>query len=132
MASAPYFKMINQYFKRRNLRYNTKLKLRARELRNEMTTAEKKLWFEYFRQISYKVYRQKPIGNYIVDFYIPQIKLVIEVDGETHMRDAEYDENRIRELEKLGLGGGKCKMQIPPTLPCQGGNKLLYNFFIFS
>lgn len=64
---------------------------------------ENKLWFEYLRQISYKVYRQKPIGNFIVDFYLPQLKLVVEIDGETHMRDVEYDNNRTRELEKLGL-----------------------------
>ncbi|MBI4779321.1 endonuclease domain-containing protein [Candidatus Falkowbacteria bacterium] len=95
--------MQNQVIKRRNLHYNPKLKVRARELRNNMTAAENKLWFEYLRQISFKVYRQKPIRNFIVDFYIPQFKLVIEVDGETHMRDAEYDDNRTEELKKLGL-----------------------------
>lgn len=95
--------MTAQDFKRRNLRYNPKLKLEARELRNNPTIAEKKLWFGYLIQVNHKAYRQKPIGNFIVDFYIPQFKLVIEVDGETHMRDVEYDNNRTKELEKLGL-----------------------------
>ena len=95
--------MQNQAIKRRNLRYNPKLKLRARELRNNMTAAESKLWFEYLRQISHRVYRQKSIGNFIVDFYVPQFKLVIEVDGETHVRDVIYDNYRTGELRKLGI-----------------------------
>ena len=94
---------MNQEGKRRNFWYDPNLKLRARNLRNNPTAAESKLWFEYLRQIPYKIYRQKPIDNYIVDFYLPQFKLVIEVDGETHLRDAKYDDNRTRELEKLGL-----------------------------
>ncbi|MDD4901424.1 MAG: DUF559 domain-containing protein [Patescibacteria group bacterium] len=89
--------------RRRNFWYNPKLKQRARELRNHPTVAENKLWFEYLRQIPHKALRQKPIGNYIVDFYLPQIKIVIEVDGETHLRDIGYDDKRTKELERLGL-----------------------------
>jgi very-short-patch-repair endonuclease len=97
--------MQNEDFKRRNYRFNPKLKLRARELRNNMTAAENKLWIGCLRQFSVKVYRQKPIGNYIVDFYVPKLKLVIELDGETHIENKEikYDKNRTKELEKLGL-----------------------------
>lgn len=70
-----------------------------------MTAAEKKLWFRYLRQFPYKVYRQKPISNYIVDFYIPKLKLIIELDGETHINDKniKYDKNRTKELEEVGL-----------------------------
>ena len=50
-----------------------------------MTPAERKLWHKYLRQFPLPVYRQKPIDNYIVDFYIPKLKLVIEIDGETHI-----------------------------------------------
>ena len=96
--------MQNQEINRRNLQYNPKLKARARELRNNMTAAEKKLWFG-LRQLPINIYRQKPIGNYIADFYIPSLKLVIEVDGESHIgnEDIEYDKLRTNEFEKLGL-----------------------------
>lgn len=67
------------------------------------TKSESKLWLEYLKQLPYKVYRQKPIENYIVDFYLPQFKLIIEIDGETHLRNVEYDNNRTKELNKLGL-----------------------------
>ena len=50
-------------------------------------------------------YRQKPIGNYIVDFYAPAAKLVIELDGGQHLKlgRAEYDARRTKDLEQLGL-----------------------------
>ena len=61
------------------------LKPKARELKNQMTPAEKKLWFLFLRnQASQKFLRQKPIGNYIVDFYCAAKKLVIELDGDSH------------------------------------------------
>ena len=87
------------------LPYNTNLKDRARKMRNEMTLAEKKLWYEYLRLSEYRFLRQKLINNYIVDFYCSKLKLVIEVDGETHLeeKDVIYDRTRTKELEKLGL-----------------------------
>ena len=61
------------------------LKPKARKLRKDMTQPEKKLWFEFLRSnSSQKFLRQKPIGNYIVDFYCAAKKLVIEVDGDSH------------------------------------------------
>jgi very-short-patch-repair endonuclease len=88
-----------------HLPYNPKLKERARHLRNNMTPAEKKLWYKYLRQFPLPVYRQKPIDNYIVDFYIPKLKLVIEIDGESHIkkREIDYDEKRTKALESYGL-----------------------------
>jgi len=70
-----------------------------------MTAAEKKLWYEYLRQTEYRWLRQKPIGNFIVDFYCSALKLVIEVDGATHLEnhDINYNRKRTGELEKLGL-----------------------------
>ena len=90
---------------RRNFLYNQKLKLKARELRNNMTVAERKLWFEYLRSFPVKVYRQKPLGNYIVDFYVPSLKLIIEVDGGTHIEinEIKYDDDRTKFLESMGL-----------------------------
>jgi len=87
------------------LPYNKKLKEKARELRNDMTAAEKKLWYGYLRNHKYIFLRQKPIDNYIVDFYCSKLKLVIEIDGETHLskRDRKYDEKRTKTLEGYGL-----------------------------
>lgn len=87
------------------LPYNIKLKEKARKMRNEMTAAEKKLWYDYLRQTKYRWLRQKPIGNFIVDFYCSELKLVIEVDGTTHLEneDLTNDQNRTEELEKFGL-----------------------------
>ena len=69
------------------LRYNPELKPLARSLRSAMTESESALWYRVRgKQISgVQFYRQKPIGNYIVDFYAPRVKLVIEVDGSQHL-----------------------------------------------
>ncbi len=90
---------------RRNFLYHPKLKALARSMRNEMTIAEKKLWYEYLNQHKYKWLRQKPIRNYILDFYCAKLKLAIELDGETHLenKDIIYDQNRTNELGKMGI-----------------------------
>lgn len=59
---------------RKNLLYKPKLKLLARKMRNEMTSAERKLWYSYLRQDNNRWLRQKPISNFIVDFYCPKLK----------------------------------------------------------
>jgi very-short-patch-repair endonuclease len=53
----------------------------------------------------YQFMRQKPINNYIVDFYCSKLHLIIEVDGETHLLDGarEKDEQRQNKLESLGF-----------------------------
>jgi adenine specific DNA methylase Mod/very-short-patch-repair endonuclease len=88
-----------------HLPYNPDLKERARELRKNMTEPEKKIWYEYLRNFKYQVLRQKPLDNYIVDFYCPELKLVIEIDGDTHFTEDRkvYDEERTRILEGYGL-----------------------------
>jgi len=85
--------------------YNNKLNSRAKDLRNNMTAAEKKLWYEFLRGYKHRFVRQKVIGNYILDFYSQKLKLGIEIDGETHLGDEneEYDKNRTRELKKVGV-----------------------------
>ncbi len=79
-----------------HLPYNPKLIERARELRKNMTPAEKKLWYYCLSQFSRRVLRQRPIDNYIVDFYCPVLRLVIEIDGESHFTDdgKTYDQQR--------------------------------------
>ncbi len=85
--------------------YNPKLKNRARELRKNMTEAEKKIWYAFLRGFKHRFLRQKPIDNYIVDFYCTGLKLVIEIDGDTHStkEEIEYDKYRTQILEGYGL-----------------------------
>ncbi len=85
--------------------YNKNNIPRAKDLRKNMTRWEKKLWFDYLRFYPIRFQRQKAIGEYIVDFYCAKAKLVIELDGSVHYEEGrqEKDENRTRELEKLGL-----------------------------
>ncbi|MBD2727108.1 endonuclease domain-containing protein [Nostoc sp. FACHB-892] len=67
-----------------HLPYNPKLVERAKELRKNMTPAEKKLWNSYLKNLEFRFLRQRPINNFIVDFYCANLKLVIEVDGNSH------------------------------------------------
>ena len=68
------------------LPYNPALKENARALRTNMTPAGKYLWNNFLRGYTPRFLRQRPIDNYIVDFYCPSLKLVIEVDGDTSLR----------------------------------------------
>ncbi len=83
------------------------MKTKRKGLRNSPTDAEKYLWHELKKgQLNGKKFRrQQSIGNYIVDFYCPEEKLIIELDGEHHNEDdqKEYDEKRTRYLESLKL-----------------------------
>ncbi len=85
--------------------YNPKLKEKARQLRNNSTFSERMLWkYLKCRQMrGYQFMRQKPIDNYIVDFYCSKLRLVIEIDGITHNYKVEYDNKRQKKLEDLGL-----------------------------
>ncbi|MEB3120510.1 MAG: endonuclease domain-containing protein [Snowella sp.] len=70
-----------------------------------MTKAEKKLWYDYLRTFQFRVHRQRPIHHFIVDFYCPALKLIIEIDGETHNTDTAkiYDQERTHILVSYGL-----------------------------
>lgn len=88
------------------LPYNKKLIPLARELRKNMTAAEKKFWYCLSRNKQFeqhKFERQKPIGNFIVDFYCAKLKLVIELDGNSHDNTSEKDVERTHQLESLDL-----------------------------
>lgn len=88
-----------------NLPYNPKLVERAREMRKNPTPAEKKLWYGYLHTFKHRVLRQRTIDNFIVDFYCAKLKLVIEIDGDTHFtgEGLEYDQARTSTLEGYGL-----------------------------
>ena len=83
---------------------NTKLN-KARALRKEMTPQERHLWYDFLRHYPVKVYKQRIIGRYIVDFYCASARLVIEVDGSQHYYEQgkAYDAGRTAFLKHLGL-----------------------------
>jgi very-short-patch-repair endonuclease len=88
-----------------NNHYNKKLKGLARGLRKSSTKAEIILWTDLLRAKSMRGYaflRQRPIGNYIVDFFSKELKLVIEVDGITHEYKQREDAEKDLCLTKLG------------------------------
>ena len=78
----------------------------ARRLRKEMTPYERKLWYLFLRKYPVKIYKQRSIGRFIVDFYCASAKLVIEVDGSQHYepQGMAYDAERSAFLSALGLG----------------------------
>ena len=84
---------------------NDDLLERARKLRKEMTPQELRLWYRFLRTYPVKIYKQRIIGDYIVDFYCARAKLVIEIDGSQHYENfgLEYDSKRTSFLESLGL-----------------------------
>jgi very-short-patch-repair endonuclease len=83
----------------------TKAKLqRAKELRREMTPAEKLLWQEVrARKLGVRFRRQQVIQGFIVDFYCHKAALVVEVDGDIHDLRQEEDARRQKALSELGL-----------------------------
>ena len=72
-------------------KHNPNLTSNARTLRKNMTKEERHLWYDFLKSLSSMVHRQKVIDRYIVDFYIAEAKLVIELDGSQH-----YDPEGMR------------------------------------
>jgi len=87
------------------LQFNPKLKERARRLRNHSTFGEILLWNQLKRKqiLGFIFYRQKPISQYIADFYCHKLKLIIEIDGSSHIGKEDYDRTRQDNLEQLGF-----------------------------
>lgn len=89
------------------LKYSKHLKSLSRNLRNNLTDSEKILWSRLRQKqiLGVPFYRQKPIGNHIVDFYAPQVSLVIEIDGAQHLDEIQMlkDKQRDAYLNQHGL-----------------------------
>ena len=85
--------------------HNPELKSHAKELRKKGVLSEVLLWNQLKgRKMSgYQFVRQKPIGDYIVDFFCSKLRLVIEIDGESHDGRFRYDAERQKFLESIGL-----------------------------
>ena len=87
------------------VRNNHSLLELARILRRNMTRHEKRLWYEFLRHYPIKIYKQRTIDSYIVDFYCPKARLVIELDGSQHYTTdgKQYDSIRSQTIEDYGL-----------------------------
>ncbi|MFH2046745.1 MAG: DNA methyltransferase [Pseudomonadota bacterium] len=88
------------------IHYNQALTEKARQNRKNPTEAENKLWFDILQNKQFsdlKFTRQKPLDEYIVDFYCSELMLAIEIDGDSHAEQVEYDQNRTLRLNQLGI-----------------------------
>ena len=92
--------------KRKIIPYNPKLTALARKLRNESTETEIYLWLKLKgkQMYGYDFHRQKPIDNYILDFFCYDLLLGIEVDGYSHEIEGVYNKDRIKEKRMNELG----------------------------
>lgn len=93
--------------KRKIIPYNIKLKEYARRLRNDSTLGEILLWKQLNNKqmFGYDFHRQKPLLNYIADFYCYELGLIIEIDGVYHTHDEQsvLDALREKDLEEYDL-----------------------------
>jgi len=90
----------------KHIPYANNLKQKARENRQNPTAAEKKLWYKVLQNrqlLGYKFTRQKPLDAFIVDFYCAELRLAIELDGDSHATQVAYDEQRTEKLRRLGV-----------------------------
>ncbi len=86
--------------------YNPSLTEKARENRKSPTPAEAKMWLEVLqdkRFAGFKFTRQKPLDEYIVDFYCAELMVAIEIDGDSHAEQRDYDRQRTGHLNQLGI-----------------------------
>jgi len=88
------------------IHYDKKLKKFSRTLRQEMTDAERLFWSKVrMKQLNgYQFYRQRPIDRYVVDFFCPKAKLIVEIDGGQHYEDDGRRKDEIRDKYLSGLG----------------------------
>ena len=85
--------------------YDGDLSANARALRREMTPWERKLWYLFLKAYPVRIYRQRIIGHYIVDFYCAKAKIAIELDGSQHFAPEamERDAARSEYLMQQGI-----------------------------
>jgi len=116
-----------------NLPYNSELKLHSRELRKSNNLSEilfwKKVKNKQFHNLDFD--RQKIIGNYIVDFYVKEFGIIVEIDGSSHIGKEDYDEIRETFLENLGIKVFKT-LDLEVKVNLEGVLKGLEEFIIFN
>ena len=84
--------------------HNLKLTSNAQTLRKRMTKEEKHLWYDFLKKLPITVKRQYNIENYIVDFFIPSVKIVIELDGSQHFEVEAKRLDNLRDIELSAYG----------------------------
>ena len=92
--------------KKEFLSFRKDLKEKARDNRKYMNRPEAKLWYEILSNrkfLGFRFLRQKPVTDYIVDFFCSELRLGIEVDGESHDEQKEYDKMRTLNLNNIGI-----------------------------
>jgi very-short-patch-repair endonuclease len=91
--------------RRKIIPYNPKLKEVARKLRNNSTLSEVLLWrkIKGKQMRGFDFHRQKPLDNFIVDFFCNELMLAIEIDGISHKEKYKADYERQKKLESLGV-----------------------------
>ena len=92
-------------FHRDSIPYDPTLRSLGRELRTDGTKSEAFLWqLLKNKQTGYRFNRQKPILRYIADFYCHELRLVVEVDGESHNIGGRWEHDRQRDKEMSAIG----------------------------
>ena len=91
--------------KQKTVNKNYRMLGTARTLRRTLTPQERKLWYLFLRNYPVKIYKQRIIESFIVDFYCAQARLVIELDGSQHYTESgkSYDAERSLILQQYGL-----------------------------
>ncbi len=90
--------------KEKYIHSHTSLRDSRRHLRNNATPQEQKFWnYLKGKNLGFKFQRQHSLGNYIVDFYCASKKLIIELDGNQHDHNQEYDQERSFYLKDMGF-----------------------------
>ncbi|PWB38525.1 MAG: endonuclease [Parcubacteria group bacterium] len=86
-------------------KYAFYLKKLARNNRKNPTEPELRFWFKVIKNIpsNYKFHRQKPIGNFILDFYCSKLLLDVEIDGDSHFWETNNDGRRKKTLDSFGI-----------------------------
>lgn len=87
------------------MKHNKSLTPIAQKLRREMTKEEKQLWYRFLKNYPIQFKRQVTCGQYVLDFYCPKARLVIELDGSYHYytQTADNDKTRTEYLNSLGI-----------------------------
>ena len=86
-------------------KHNKAIVTNAKSLRKNMTKEERHLWYDFLRTYHIRFHRQKVLGRYIVDFYCPEAKIVVELDGSQHYEPMriEKDTERTVYLQQYDL-----------------------------
>ena len=87
-----------------NETHNPDLDALAKQFRKNMTKEERRLWYDFLKSLPIMVHRQKVIGKYIVDFYVAEARVIIELDGSQHYEAEGKQADAVRDAYFQSLG----------------------------